>query len=84
MLLAMKIVDKHEPREFSAITTVNSPRLSVGSTVTMQLADKRWWRRLAFWLLRMGKPRRPVTYRVTEVTDTTFTIDMSRRDQSGS
>jgi hypothetical protein len=68
----------------STITTMNGARLSVGSTVTVRLADKRWWRRLAFWLLRMGKPLRPVTYRVTEVTDITFTIDMSRRDQSGS
>lgn len=52
-------------------------RLNDRISMTLDVPDRRWWRRAWFWITRRGKPtRKEVRYfRVTEVmTSTTLEI----------
>jgi hypothetical protein len=56
-------------------TTQSAHGIQPGDLISLTVPDPRWWRRLAFWLLRKGPPQRTVVQRVSSVTNTTLTID---------
>lgn len=58
----------------SKITTSTSHGFQPGDTIRMTVPDRRWWRRLLFWMLRRGEPTIDKTCRVTATSETTFTI----------
>jgi len=45
-----------------------------GDFISFDVRDTRWWRRLLFWALRRGEPRRTITRRVSNVGSSTLTI----------
>ena len=57
----------------SKITTTTPHGYQPGDIITMTVPDRRWWRRLMFWLLRRGTPMREQTMHVTAASETTIT-----------
>lgn len=51
----------------SKITTTTPHGYQPGDIITMTVPDRRWWRRLLFWILRLGKPMREQTMRISAV-----------------
>lgn len=57
------------------ITTAGPHGIGPGHLISISVPDRRWWRRLLFWLLRRGRPMRTVTRRVATVTQKTLTLE---------
>lgn len=58
----------------STLTTVHEHGFRPGDVISYEVRDQRWWRRLIFWLFRLGEPRRTVRRRVLEASSTTMTV----------
>lgn len=64
----------------SKITTSTPHGFQVGDAITITVPDRRWWRRLLFWLLGRGTPTREKTMRVAAVSETTITYQAKGAD----
>lgn len=58
----------------STLTTAYAHGMQPGDIISFEVRDLRWWRRLLFWLFRLGEPRRTVRRRVLEASGTTMTV----------
>ena len=58
----------------SKITTAAGHGIKAGDWISLTVPDGRWWRRLAYWLLRRGKPTRTINRRVSQASSTTLTL----------
>jgi hypothetical protein len=63
------------PQASTTITTYGHGHgLQGGDIIVVTMIDRRWWRRLVYWLLRRGQPMRTVRRRVTVINATTLTL----------
>ncbi|MGB5136464.1 MAG: hypothetical protein WBN89_14970 [Prochlorococcaceae cyanobacterium] len=51
----------------TTITTTATDGIKPGDFITLTVQDKRWWRRLWFFMLRRGDPYRTIRRRVSQV-----------------
>lgn len=58
----------------TTITAAHGHSMKPGDLVCFEQRDLRWWRRALFWLLRLGEPRRTITRRVSQASNTTLML----------
>ena len=59
----------------TTITTLQGHGIQTGDCVSVMVPDARWHRRLWHWLLRRGKPMRPVRFQVSSGSGTTVNLE---------
>lgn len=56
------------------ITTAHDHGIEPGDRISYEVRDTRWWRRLLYWALRRGEPRRAIVRSVSQASKTTLTM----------
>lgn len=60
----------------TTVTTSQGHELRAGDLVTIELEDRRWWRRLWYFVTFRSRPMRTRTFKIGETTSTSFTISI--------